>query len=392
KITSSSNKTSRGSTTMASRILKITNRSSLFFKLFISLLLISSCVRAHQNQQIILDFDQEDQHETSTTTTSQTTKTAPDSLPAAPTGLPAQLIKRVTGWNDTLIAKLLGQISPRPAHPFVVPITDENYEDVIESELDSVRTGWGSDSDTVWVISVVATDRPSTLFDEQFDKLASNSSLATLPIPPKKREDEPDVFRKDPSDHYIFKPQIRFARIDYMGNTDLTLTKWCPLMVVITKRGKEIRFFKTGAAPPSAEHLGDFLREERYLLKPIWNSTFSQGNSGEWVVVSMGKGFQAFHMLTDKVPGWLLMIVTSMLGTSLMQWLHKSSPSRNSPTNNPSSSSKTPRKLGSNDLASQELKNELAHAAVQLAQLTDDKIASSSTSSKTQSTTPKRRK
>ncbi|KAI9618305.1 hypothetical protein KEM48_006758 [Puccinia striiformis f. sp. tritici PST-130] len=129
---------------------------------------ISSCVRAHQNQQIILDFDQEDQHETSTTTTSQ--------------------------------------ISPRPAHPFVVPITDENYEDVIESELDSVRT----------VGEAI---------------------------------------------------QIPFARIDYMGNTDLTLTKW--------------------------------------LI------------------------FKQFR---------------------------------------------------------------LAHAAVQLAQLTDDKIASSSTSSKTQSTTPKRRK
>ncbi|OAV95410.1 hypothetical protein PTTG_05458 [Puccinia triticina 1-1 BBBD Race 1] len=372
--------------TMASSIRKI-NRTTLI-KLFISLIFISSCVHAHQNQQVILDFDGEDPQ--------PTTATAPtiDTPQAVPTGLPAQLIKKVTGWNDTVIAKILGQISPRPPHPFVVPITDENYQEVIESEIDLIRPGWGSDQDTVWVISVVATDRPSTLFDEEFGKLASNSSLATKPIPPKTRDDEPTVVQKDPSDDYIFKPQIKFARIDYMANTDFTLTKWlifkCPVLVVVTKRGKEVRFFKTGASPPPAEHLGDFLREERYLLKPVWNSTFSEGNSGEWVVVGLGRAFQGFHMLTDKVPGWLLMIVTSMLGTSLMQWLHKSTPKN---TTNPRSinppSTKTSQNPKPDTLASQNLKKELADAAVQLAQITDQK---GSSSAKTQSTTPRRRK
>jgi len=249
----------------------------------ISLILLCAHVTAQQNQQIIFDFDQEADQQPIATTPSPTT---PPDTPAitAPTGLPARLIKRVTGWNDTLVAKLLGQISPRPPHPFVVPITDDNYQEVIESELDSIRPGWGSDQDTVWVISVVATDRSSILLDEQFDKLASNSSLAINPPPPRQREDEPEVAQKDPDDQFLFKPHIRFARIDYMANTDFILTKWlifkCPILVVITKRGEEIRFFKTGAVPPQAEHLGDFLREERYLHKAVWNSTFSRGNSG----------------------------------------------------------------------------------------------------------------
>jgi hypothetical protein len=105
-------------------------------------------VHAHQNQQIIVDFDQQDQHPI------PTTRTTSDIPATVPTGLPAQLIKKVTGWNNTLVAKLLGQISPRPPHPFVVPITDENLENVIESEIDSIHPGWGSDEDTVWVISV----------------------------------------------------------------------------------------------------------------------------------------------------------------------------------------------------------------------------------------------
>ncbi|PLW43399.1 hypothetical protein PCASD_07508 [Puccinia coronata f. sp. avenae] len=349
-------------------------------------------VHAHQNQQIIVDFDQQDQHPI------PTTRTTSDIPATVPTGLPAQLIKKVTGWNDTLVAKLLGQISPRPPHPFVVPITDENLENVIESEIDSIHPGWGSDEDTVWVISVVATDRSSILFDEQFDKLASNSSLAIHPVPPKQREDEPEVVQKDASDPYLFKPQLRFARIDYMGSTDFILTRWlifkCPVLVVITKRGKEIRFFKTGAVPPTAEHLGSFLREERYLLKPVWNSTFSQGNSGQWVVILMGKGFQGFHMLTDRVPGWLLMIVTSMLGTSLMQWLHKSTPKSKSirTTNTSSTEGSSKQSLShpsSDPVASRELKKELADASVQLAQLTAQKRGASS---KTQSTTTQRRK
>ncbi|KAA1088909.1 hypothetical protein PGTUg99_034575 [Puccinia graminis f. sp. tritici] len=364
---------------------------SMFIKILISLILICSHVHAHQNEQIIIDFDGGDDHQQATTATPTTTLDTPQ---AVPTGIPAQLIKKVTGWNDTIVAKLLGQIPPRPPHPFVVPITDENYEEVIESEIDSVQPGWGSDQDTVWVISVVASDRPSTLFDDQFDKLASNSSLAIKPIPPKKREDEPDVVQKDPSDQYLFKPQIRFARIDYMASTDFTLTKWlifkCPVMVVVTKRGSELRFFKTGGAPPSAEHLGEFLREERYLLKPIWNSTFSHGNSGEWVVVLMGRAFQSFHMLTNKVPGWLLMIVTSMLGTSLMQWLHKSPPKTTNTRSTNTPSTRNSKNPPSENLASQELKKELAQAAVQLAQITDQKRGTSS--AKTQSTTPQRRK
>ncbi|KNZ45267.1 uncharacterized protein VP01_831g8 [Puccinia sorghi] len=362
----------------------------------ISLVLLCAYVNAQQNQQIIFDFDQEADQQP---IVAPSPTTAPD-IPAvtAPTGLPARLIKRVTGWNDTLVAKLLGHISPRPPHPFVAPITDENYEEVIESELDSIRPGWGSDQDTVWVISVVATDRSSILLDEQFDKLASNSSLAINPPPPRQREDEPEVVQKDPADQFLFKPHIRFARIDYMGNTDFILTKWlifkCPVLVVITKRGQEIRFFKTGAVPPQAEHLGDFIREERYLHKAVWNTAFSRGNSGEWVLTMMGKGFQRFHMLTDRVPGWLLMIGTSMLGTSLMQWLHKStSASTNSNTTrratNTQATNQAPKPPASNHLASRELKKELADAAVQLAQVTQQKHASSV---KPPSTTPQRRK
>jgi hypothetical protein len=119
-----------------------------------------------------------------------------------------------------------------------------------------------------------------------------------------------------------------------------------------------------------------------------------RSNNREWVVILMGKGFQGFHMLTDRVPGWLLMIVTSMLGTSLMQWLHKSTPKskiiRTTNTSSTEGSSKQSLSHPSSDpVASRELKKELADASVQLAQLTAQKRGASS---KTQSTTTQRRK
>ncbi|MBW0481087.1 hypothetical protein O181_020802 [Austropuccinia psidii MF-1] len=287
--------------------------------------------------------------------------TAPMSVPS-PTGWTAKILQRVTGWNDSTIAKIMGQITPRAPHPFVIPITDDNYQDVIQSELDSIKPGWGSDDQTVWVISVVATDRVSIIFEDTFDQLASNSSLAIHPPPPKQRDDQVTISQLKPDDPYLFNPNIRFGRIDYMGKTDVILTKWlifkCPVMVVISNRGKELRFFKTGHSSPTSEVLGDFIRQGRWKLKPVWNSTFSPGNSKEWVLASLGQIFQTFHTLTDKAPGWLLMLVTSMLGSSLMQWLH---------TGQTKKSIKTKREKGS----SSNLKKELADAAVKLVEATD---------------------
>lgn len=381
--------------------------------LLLLILILIPTVQSHPNQQLIIDFDEDqtgssqadqtkrptlDRHSASESSSPASQPVVPPVPVPEPTGLPAALIKRLTGWNDSVVAKLIGQISPRAPHPFVVSIDDENYEQVIQTDLDSIREGWGSDQNTVWVISVLATDRSSILFDQQFDRLASNSSLALNPIPPKKREDEIDVIRKDPKDPYVFKPEIRFGRIDYMAKTDFILTKWlifkCPVLVIITNRGNDLRFFKTGSVPPTADHLGDFLRHERWLMKPTWNSTFSKGNAGEWVVTLAARMFQALHLLTDRVPGWMLMILSSMLGTSLMQWLHKPQPKRAHPTQKTQSgrqsisSSSSPRTSNRSatdsilhqtraDLASPEMKKNLSDAAVQLVKITDQKIGRS---------------
>ncbi|KAH9817310.1 hypothetical protein DFH28DRAFT_176171 [Melampsora americana] len=145
-----------------------------------------------------------------------------------------------------------------------------------------------------------------------------------------------------------------------MGKTDIILTKWlifkCPVMVVISKRGKELRFFKIGGSPPPVDHLAQFIREETWNYKPVWNSTFSPGGSNEWIVEGFGRLFSGLHNITDRVPGWILMMVTSALGTSLMQYLHGRSGSepKKKPTNDPQ--------------RKEELKVALAKAAVKLAE------------------------
>lgn len=71
-----------------------------------------------------------------------------------------------------------------------------------------------------------ATDRISGVFDETFDELASNASQAIYPPPTKTRDDEITVRQLSSDDPFLFPPHLRFGRIDYMGKTDVILTKW----------------------------------------------------------------------------------------------------------------------------------------------------------------------
>ncbi|EGG04770.1 uncharacterized protein MELLADRAFT_116979 [Melampsora larici-populina 98AG31] len=145
-----------------------------------------------------------------------------------------------------------------------------------------------------------------------------------------------------------------------MGKTDIILTKWlifkCPVMVVIGKRGKELRFFKIGGTPPPVDHLAQFIREQTWTYKPVWNSTFSPGGSNEWIVEGFGRMFSGLHNITDRVPGWILMMVTSALGTSLMQYLHGRS------------GSEPKKKPVTDPQRKEEIKAALAKAAVRLAE------------------------
>lgn len=116
---------------------------------FINLTLLLLIIRStsSSNQQHVLHFDDDQSQPISQDST------IPSGVPK-PTGLTAWVIQRLTGWNDTVVSKLTGQIAPRAPHPFVVSITDENYEHVIGSDLDLIRPGWGSQDDTIWIVVV----------------------------------------------------------------------------------------------------------------------------------------------------------------------------------------------------------------------------------------------
>lgn len=323
---------------------------NLFIIINLTILIQSILPILGSNQQHVLRFDEP---------LIEPDPTIPASAPKA-TGLTAKLIQKITGWNDTVVAKLTGEITPRAPHPFVVSIDDENYEDVIGSELDLIKPGWGSNDETIWIIVVSANDRVSLVFDETFDQTALNSSQAIHPPPPKVREDQISAVQLSPDDPFLFPSNFRFGRIDYMGKTDIILTKWlifkCPVMVVIGKRGKELRFFKIGGSPPPVDHLAQFIREETWTYKPVWNSTFSPGGSNAWIAEGFGRMFSGLHNITDRVPGWILMMLTSALGTSLMQYLHGRS------------GSEPKKKPVTDPQRKEELKAALAKAAVKLAE------------------------
>ncbi|KAM6496202.1 hypothetical protein JOM56_008908 [Amanita muscaria] len=194
-------------------------------------------------------------------------------------------------------------------------ITDDNYQDIIvneplSDEEEQART-WAL------IITVTAGDSPrdgiSKFMDEMFDE-AYNQTLIIGDL-----------------------PDVRWGRIDYFNVTYLT-TKWniwsAPFLVILRNRGQELRFYRGQNLRLKEEELRNFLKAEDWKYTTVWSSSYSPGGSREFVLHYFATAMAKVYNLAVRVPRWLFVILSGMLGSILLSTLH--SPPRRSPAPPPS--------------------------------------------------------
>ncbi|KAI0774554.1 hypothetical protein C8Q74DRAFT_1438652 [Fomes fomentarius] len=185
-------------------------------------------------------------------------------------------------------------------------ITDENYEDVVVNEQFKSEE---EARDRVWifVISVTASQNNaiSKVVDQSFDE-AYNTTLIAGDL-----------------------PNVRWGRIDYMSVTYLT-TKWSiwtgPWIVIATNRGHDLRFYKAAGIRLTPELIRELLTEEIWRNSEPWRSNFSPGGKREFMLHYFAYALMRIYNVVNRLPRFVLMIVTGAVASVVMRFLHSSSP------------------------------------------------------------------
>jgi len=121
-------------------------------------------------------------------------------------------------------------------------------------------------------------------------------------------------------------PHVRWGRIDYISVTYIT-SKWAvwnaPVLVAVSDRGKTLRFWRATQIRLRAESLREFLKSGMWEHTPPWQTSFSPGGNREflmeWQAVVMTKSYNILRL----VPRWALYILTGVLGSFLMNLVHR---------------------------------------------------------------------
>ncbi|KAF5363624.1 hypothetical protein D9756_000322 [Leucocoprinus leucothites] len=192
-------------------------------------------------------------------------------------------------------------------------ITDDNFQELIVREPLTEE----EERDRVWVavISVTAAkqDGISKYLDQVFD-LAFNETL-----------------------HKNDLPNVRWGRIDYLDVTYLT-TKWnvwqAPYLVIMTDRGRSLRFYRPHQLRLRDDALREFLLTEGWKRTPVWESPYAPGGDREWIMDVFATYLTRIYNIAILVPRWILLIITGGIGSILLNFLHR--PSKKQPVPNTS--------------------------------------------------------
>ncbi|KAI1796105.1 hypothetical protein LXA43DRAFT_653292 [Ganoderma leucocontextum] len=184
-------------------------------------------------------------------------------------------------------------------------ITDENFQEIIVNETMTAE----EEQERVWflIISVTSSQNSeiSKIVDKSFDD-AYNQTLIAGDL-----------------------PHVRWGRIDYMSVTYIT-TKWSvwtgPYLVLLRDRGQTLRFYKADRVRVSADLIRELLTEELWRETPIWDSNFAPGRKREFVLEYYALAMTHIFNVLNRIPRFLLMIVSGGVASIVMRFLHKPQP------------------------------------------------------------------
>jgi len=210
------------------------------------------------------------------------------------------------GYN---ITEKISEVKSRKIWDDRIPlITDENYESMVVNETLTAA----EEDKRVWFIVVTVTANGQegiskfvdSVYDSAFDMSVKAGDL----------------------------PHVRWGRIDYFNVTAVT-TKWniwsAPYLVVLTNRGKDLRFYRATQIRVNDEVMRNFLIDEGWRHQKPWRSAYSPGGSREWVMEYLAIVLTKTYVSMISIPKWLLYIITGGIGSVLIGFMHRSS---NKPT------------------------------------------------------------
>lgn len=155
-------------------------------------------------------------------------------------------------------------------------------------------------------------------------------------------------------------PHVRFARINYMEVTYIT-TKWAawkyasplgsylpvpdnrarraPVLIVLTERGKSLRFYYPSTLNTKAAVLHRFLKQEAWKDQEPWSTRYAPGGDRyataldcshrthvvfseyilDFTATWMAKGYRLFN----QVPRFVFLIMTGGITSLLLSFLHR---------------------------------------------------------------------
>jgi len=236
----------------------------------------------------------------------------PPSKPAPKSAAPgpvAWALKTILRFNDTQIARIYDGEKLKKTR-FVKDIDDDNWEKVLLGE---------QARGMVWVIDIYGKEDIHKLYSEGHVGVARQNSSAA---------------GGDLQEFY------KFGRFDYMKNdilTTLCLIFKPPILVVshlpddapspATFKDLDLRFYPLGRIPGSQEAQYQFLKEEIWREEQPWKyGYFSPDGPVSPVLLQLGKFFRWFHSITEKVPSWILLIVSGAVANLVLGWFHKGAP------------------------------------------------------------------
>jgi len=202
------------------------------------------------------------------------------------------------------ISEKLAEVRSRKLWDDRIPlITDENYEELIVNET----LAEAEEKDRVWFLVITVTsagqEGVSKYVDQVFDS-AYNLTQAAGDL-----------------------TNVRWGRIDYMNVTSIT-TKWAvwsaPYIVVVTDRGRSLRFYKATQIRLNDEIIRQFLKEEGWKSSQPWNSPYAPGGDREWVMEYLAIFMTTTYNTMVLLPKWALYIITGAFGSALIGFLHRS--------------------------------------------------------------------
>ncbi|EJD53657.1 hypothetical protein AURDEDRAFT_80183 [Auricularia subglabra TFB-10046 SS5] len=182
-------------------------------------------------------------------------------------------------------------------------IYDETFENVIVNEKLTPE----EEKERVWFLVVCASGGPqasavSEYVDKQFDEAYNISQI------------EGDL------------PNVRFGRVNYMEVTYIT-TKWglwkAPALVVLTDRGKTLRFFYPSTLNTKGAVMHKFLVQEAWKMEDPWSSSFAPGGDREYIMEHMAVGMAWGYHKLNTIPKFVLLIATGGLTSMLLSLMHR---------------------------------------------------------------------